>query len=290
MRYLLLGPLEFRHDGQPVRLGGAGQRKLLAALLLEANRIVPVMRLVEVVWDDCPPANAVKQAQNRVSAARSAFRHAGLPDPITTTGAGYRLTLQADDLDVLLFCGYLDRARQQARSGHAHQALQQLRDALSLWRGQALAGLDCPALAGATAYLDEQRAAAIEQLAELELGLGHHRQLAGELTAVTAEYPLRERLVGYLMLALYRCDRRADALAAYRRLRARLRDELGVEPMQYVRQLHEQILRADRALLPPRPAGLTSAMGDPVFERTAIPRQLAGAGYPCAVPESRMVP
>jgi DNA-binding SARP family transcriptional activator len=231
-----------------MRLGGPRQRKLLAALLLEANQFVPVTRLVDVVWEDSPPVNAIKQVQNRVSVARSAFRQAGLPDPVANTGACYRFTLDEHDLDVLLFRSYMDAARQQASSGHAPQAVQQLRDALSLWRGPALAGLDCPALTGAAAHLNEQRATAIEQLAELELELGHHGQLVGELTEVTAEYPLRERLVGYLMLALYRCHRRADALAAYRQLRARLRDELGIEPTRHVRQLHEQILRTDRAL------------------------------------------
>jgi DNA-binding SARP family transcriptional activator len=242
MRYLLLGPLEFRQDGKPLRLGGSRQRKLLAALLLAANQVVPVTRLVDVIWDDRPPASAVKQVRNRISSAKSAFHQAGLPDPITNTGGGYRFALDEHDLDVALFRGCLDRASQQARSGNAGAAVRQFRDALSLWRGPALAGLDCPLLTGAAAYLDEQRAAAIEQLAELELQLGNHGRLVGELIEITAEYPLRERLVGYLMLALCRCDRRADALATYRHLRARLREELGIEPAHHVRQLHEQIL------------------------------------------------
>jgi len=276
MRYRLLGPFEIQHDERLIRLGGPRLEKAIAALLLEANRVVPVGRLVDVLWDCAPPANAVKQARNCVSLARAAFSRAGLPPAVATAGSGYRLTADEHELDVLVFRAHLGQAQQFVRDGLPDRAAERLRDALSLWRGPVLAGWHSQALLPFITTLNEQRVAALEQHAELELQLGRSRQLVVPLTELVAEYPLREQLVCHLMLALYRCGRRADALAAYGRLRERLDRELGITPSREAAELHGRILRTDPAL------------HLPVLEASARPPDAGGRLAPR--PEDRIAP
>jgi DNA-binding SARP family transcriptional activator len=281
MRYRILGALEIRHDdGRLVQLAGPRPEKTVAALLLEANRVVPVQRLVDVLWDDDPPESAIKQARNCVSMIRAALRDPGagpeLSAPVSTSGAGYRLAARDGDLDALAFRALLAEAARQVKQGALDPAAGKLRAGLALWRGPVLTGLRSDALQPAAAHLTEQRLHALDQLAEVELRLGRPEQLVGPLTEIVAEYPLRERFVAHLMLALYRSGRRADALAAYRQLYARLDADLGIGPGGPVAGLHDQMLRADPALLDvpvPGPAAPAAAGARPA----PAPRQLPAA-------------
>ncbi|MBO3747218.1 tetratricopeptide repeat protein [Streptosporangiaceae bacterium NEAU-GS5] len=274
MRYRLLGPLMVGEPDTPVDLGGPRQAKVAAALLLRAGEMVPVAALVAALWDEEPPRSAVKVTRNCVSALRGALTRAGDPARLHATGTGYRMLIPAGEIDTVAFHAHRSAARELTAQGLNDQAAAELRAALALWRGPALDGLDSRALAPATSNLDEQRLVAWEQYAEVELCLGRHQDLVGPLTELAAAEPLREGLVGHLMLALYRSGRQAEALKTYRTLRRRLRDELGVDPDQKLTERHERMLRADPALQavamtqagPPGQAGQAA--------RAVVPRQL----------------
>jgi DNA-binding SARP family transcriptional activator len=253
---------------RPVSLGGPRQARLLAALLLHAGTSVPVSHLVEVLWDDRPPRQAVKVVRNTVSLLRTTAARAADPATITTVSGGYRLDVSGDELDLIAFHRLRDDAGQAATRGDQRLAAARLRAALALWRGPALHGLDCPALAPAVAHLDELYLACWERLADLELRLGRANELVGSLSELTRAHPLREHLHGRLMHALHYTGRRAEALATYRTLRDRLRDELGLDPDPAIQDLHRRILAGDPALAP---------SVEPPAEATPVPRQLPAA-------------
>jgi DNA-binding SARP family transcriptional activator len=232
MRFRVLGPLQV--DGGSVT--ATRDRVVLAMLLLNAGRIVPASDLVDALWDAAPPATARGQVQSCVSR----LRRAGLD--IASDPAGYALT--APDLDLRDF----QRLTERARATPPDEARAHLRAALDLWRGPALAGVESRAVRTRAAVLDEQRAVAVEDWVELELAAGRERELLAELGGLVELYPLRERLRGQLMLALYRSGRQADALAEYRRARAALREDLGIEPGPALRDLHQKILTGDVAV------------------------------------------
>ena len=247
--FSVLGPLEVRHRGELVPVRGSRERAVLAVLLLEEGRLVPLGRLVEAVWDGEPPRAAEKAVRNAVSALRGRFAHAEASAAlIETDPAGYRLRLEGNPLDVAEFRQRVTTARELASADRAADAAAELRAALGLWRGSALADLSGMVIEAAAARLDERRLGAWEDCLDLELGLGRHREVIAELQALADEWPLRERLAGQLMLALYRSGRQAEALDAYHRLAGKLVDELGIDPSAEVARLHEAILRQDRAL------------------------------------------
>ncbi|HEV2370584.1 MAG TPA: AfsR/SARP family transcriptional regulator [Streptosporangiaceae bacterium] len=254
MQFRILGTLEARKAGERLPLGGHGDQKLLAVLLLEANRVVPVTRLVEVLWDDGPPGSAVKQVRNAVSRLRRLFAASGEPGAIVTDGGGYRLVVPDGALDTAVFESQVARAGALACAGDAAQAAGLLRSALDLWRGPALAGLPGRVFEAAAAAWDERRCAAAEMYFDCQLLLGRHREVLGELWALAADYPLRAGPVGQLMLALYRCGRQADALALYSKTRMLLAEEVGLDPGPVLQHLHQQILTASPALTAPPPA------------------------------------
>ncbi|MFJ6798011.1 AfsR/SARP family transcriptional regulator [Streptomyces sp. NPDC091268] len=249
----LLGPLEVTRDGVPCALGGPRQRIVLAVLALHADQVTPQEQLVDAIWGEAPPETARTQVQSAISALRKVFARAGRPDAIETAAAGYRLRLADGELDARRFARLLAAARGHADRGRGARAADSLREALALWRGPALLGLDSdPVRRGAT-LLDEQRMGALEELARLDLALGRHAEIAGELRALAAQEPLREALHASLMLALYRSGRQAEALEAYRRLRAAFVEELGIEPGRALKDLHAAVLRRDARLdLAPR--------------------------------------
>jgi DNA-binding SARP family transcriptional activator/tetratricopeptide (TPR) repeat protein len=234
-------------------------------LLLNADRAVSLGALIDAVWDERPPSTAKRQVQNSVSALRRLLE-AGERDPdpavtptIAAEGSGYRLRLGAGTLDARLFLAQVDKAYRLNAAGETGRAVAELRAGLRLWRGPALAGLTGRTLEAAAARLDEQRRAATEECIELELRLGRHATLVGELTELVAAHPLRERLVGQLMVALHRSGRQAEALDAYRRLRGALADELGLEPGAALRELHNAVLKDETggaAVVPARPAAV----------------------------------
>jgi DNA-binding SARP family transcriptional activator len=241
VEFKLLGPVEVWSDGQPVPLGGAKPRALLAALALELSHVVPVNRLIDIVWGEDPPDTGRALIQTYVKNLRKSFADAGLPEVIVTASPGYVLRTPPESVDVNVFGALLDRARQSPPA----EAIDLYRQAEALWRGSALAGLEDTPLVGEATRLDERRLAAVEERVAAEVALG--RADLAELTGLVARHPTDERFRGHLMVTLYRMGRQADALASFRECRDLLIDELGVEPGAELNALHAAILRGDLA-------------------------------------------
>jgi predicted ATPase/DNA-binding SARP family transcriptional activator/tetratricopeptide (TPR) repeat protein len=239
----VLGPMRAIRAGRDLPLGGPKQRSVLAVLLLEAGRVVPSERLVDELWRGRPPPGAVKTLRSYVSRLRTLLR----PDAaLIARGGGYVLELEQAQVDAARFELLVGEGQAALARGAARVAADRLRDGLALWRGRALADLvDIESLALESRRLEELRLTALEGRIEAELDLGLHNQLVGELETLVAEHPLRERFWRQLVLALYRCERQADALAAYRRARELLAGELGLEPSEELRRLEQAVLRQD---------------------------------------------
>ena len=222
-------------------LGGGRQRALLAILLLHANEAVSADRLIDDLWGQSPPATARKIVQLYVSRLRKELGNGRL----VSRSPGYMLCVERSELDLARFESLLGEA---SRTGPG-SAAPKLRDALALWRGPPLADFAYEPFARAEiARLEELRWAAREQRIDADLATGRHAELIGELEALIAEHPLRERLRAQLMLALYRSGRQAEALDAYRHTRRELSDQLGLEPGEQLKRLEQAILRQDPAL------------------------------------------
>ena len=244
----MLGALEILSEGRHLAPGGRREKVVLAALLLEADRIVPITRLVDAVWECDPPATAAKQVRNAVARLRGLCVSAGADGNrlIATVGLGYRFEPPEGGLDAREFEAEVAAADKASADGDPAAAVRHLDRALGLWRGPALAGLTGRVVESAAAAWNERRLAVQLNRVELRLALGRHAEVLPELVALIGEHPLLEKPVGQLMLALYRCGREADALSAYDALRERLRDELGLDPRPELRRLRQQILtRAD---------------------------------------------
>jgi DNA-binding SARP family transcriptional activator len=245
LRYLILGPLGVRDGDADVELRGGQQRKLLAILLLHSGEAVSSDLLIEELWDGKPPETAAKALQGYVSSLRKQLG----PETVETVGPGYRLTAGREDTDA----GHFEELLADARPLERGPAVVKLREALALWRGPALADFAYDEFARhEIERLDELRLSAVERRIELELALGHHDDLVPELEALVHAYPLRERLRGFLMIALYRSGRQAEALDAYRDARTALHDELGLEPSEELQTLQREILDHDRSLAAPQ--------------------------------------
>ena len=274
----MLGPLQVERDGQPVALGGRAQRALLARLLLDTGRTVPVSRLVEDLWGENAPASASKMVQIYVSMLRKV-----LPEGVLVTRSpGYAVELPREAIDLSRFED-LRRAGQAAlAAGSSAHAVETLRQALALWRGPALGEFDEPFATIESRRLEELHLASLEDRIDAELQLGRHGALVAELHALVAHHPLRERLRGQLMLALYGSGRQADALAEYHRVREVLRDDLGIEPSPALRELERRILQQDPMLVATasRPRPRIRAVGDERAVRQGIVRW----SRPCASP------
>jgi DNA-binding SARP family transcriptional activator len=243
MEFRILGPLEAYEEGKQVPVTGAKQRALLAMLLLNANRVVPADRLVDALWEEGPPETARKAVQVYVSQLRKLLGPGS--DLLLTRPAGYVLRVEAGMLDLDTF----EALRHEAREADPETAAGKLREALALFRGQPLADFAQERFAqGQIARLEELRLVALEERIEADLQLGRHIELVGELEALVAEHPLRERLCRQRMLALYRSGRQAQALQAYQDTRHALVEELGIEPGRELRELHQQILNQASAL------------------------------------------
>jgi YVTN family beta-propeller protein len=249
----ILGPLQVCRPGSGVPLGGPRQRAVLALLLLEANRVVSMDRLAEDVWGGNPPEGWVTTLQTYVFHLRHALEpdrgRGAAGDVLVTRDRGYLLRVDGDQLDAARFADGFAAGRAALEAGRYAEAAQMLRQALDLWRGGVLADLaDYAFTRPEAARLEELRLAAVEARIEADLALGRHDALTAELEQLAAGHPLRERLHGQLMLALYRCGRQADALAAYRRVRDLLAGELGIDPDEPLQELHASVLAHDPAL------------------------------------------
>ncbi|GII54401.1 SARP family transcriptional regulator [Planotetraspora thailandica] len=251
MKLRLLGPLELVEDGHTLNLGGPRPRAMLAVLGLNVKHVTTIDQLVEAVWDESPPPSARGQVQVCISRIRKLFAKAGHPEAIKTESAGYILRLPEEHVDSMVFA---DRLRTAKKQTDGKEAVRTLRTALELWRGPALAGLDSTLIRRAAAALDEQRMGAIEEKMRLQFELGLHEELIAELVVLVAQHPLRERLHYYMMLALYRTGRQAEALETYRRARTTLIDQISVEPGRELQELHQAMLTRDPALNPPQRA------------------------------------
>lgn len=250
MEFRLLGPIEVVRDGRSLALGGAKPRALLALLLIHANEVVSRDRLIEALWGDRPPGTADHSLDVQISRLRKVFE---ADDVLLTRSGGYVLDVDPERIDIHRFERMLDEGRRAYAAGDAAAALATLTAALGLWRGAALADLAYESFAHTEIErLEDLRLVAVEERMEAELALGHHDRLVPELESRTAKYPLRERLRGQHMLALYRSGRQAEALRVYTETRTQLVDELGIEPSQSLRDLEQAILRQDPALDLPR--------------------------------------
>ena len=244
MEFRMLGPLEVREGDRSFPLGSPKQRALLALLLLKANRVVPREWLIDQLWGDKPPKTAVANLHVYVSRLRVLLPEATL----LTRPQGYLLEVERESIDLWRF----ERLLADARKARPERASRLLGEALALWRGPALAEFARePFGLTEAAPLEELRLDALEERIEADLVLGQAAELIGELEALVAEQPYRERPRRQLMLALYRCGRQADALAAYQDARRELVDVLGIEPGAELKQLERRILAQDATLLPP---------------------------------------
>ena len=262
MEVRVLGPLDIVGEDGPVPLGALKQRRLLAALVVHAGEARSADLLIDAVWGPSPPASAAKLLQMYVSQLRKA-----LPAParIRTHGSGYALELADESLDAARFKRLLSEGRAASREGNPALAASLLRRALGLWRGQAYGDFAYEEFVrGEAERLEELHLAALEERIEAELALGRHVELLPELRSLAAVHPGRERLQAQAMLALYRCGRQSEALELYTDTRARLLDELGLEPSAELRELQRRILQQDAGLAaPPAKEAAASALPSP---------------------------
>ncbi|MEU5820528.1 BTAD domain-containing putative transcriptional regulator [Streptomyces sp. NPDC047803] len=270
----MLGPLQVRGKAGPLRVPPGRQEVILAALLLEANRVVGTNYLVDLIWEDNPPETARTQVQICVSRLRKLLAGADSTVSITTRPPGYVLHVDTGDVDSLLFTGLVAMARRQRDEGEPEKAVALLKSAVALWQGDSLSGLESGPLANKARQLDEERLSAVELRMRLELELGRHNRLVGELQLLTHENPLREQLRGQLMCALYWSGRQAEALEAFRTGRRILAQELGLEPGRELRRLEQAILAGE---LPP------PVRAQPLRPRDGGP-EVSGTGAPAPAP------
>lgn len=265
VEYGLLGPVTVRCDGKPTTLSPR-QRELLAALLLSAGRVVSVEQLLLTLWGAAPPPTARASLHNQVKRLRTVL-DAGRPPAdrrVLTEPGGYLLRLGADGFDVARAEALLDAARVAARAGDWSETGELAADALELWRGEPLADIESDALAREAPRLSELRLQVWEVRLEAQMQLGRNAEVISELRQLAREHPMREQLHGLLMLALYRCGRRGEALAVYRAARHVLVTELGSEPTPGLRRLHRQILSDEAASPEPAPAAVPRQLPPPV--------------------------
>ncbi len=245
VEFAVLGPVEVRVDGRALSLGGPKQRALLALLLLNRNQVVSRDRLIDSLWGERAPASAQRSLDTYVSRLRGLVGS----DRIERHPPGYLLHVGPGELDADRFEAMLEQGRAAAAAGDSAAATQQLSAALNLWRGRALADLESePFAAEESERLEERRVLALEARIDAELELRAGEELVGELERLVSAHPFRERLLGQLMLSLYRAGRQAEALAAYQAYRRRLADELGLEPSSELRALERRILEHDSNL------------------------------------------
>ncbi|MFF1561495.1 BTAD domain-containing putative transcriptional regulator [Streptomyces sp. NPDC058279] len=248
--FRILGPLQVAGQSGPVRIPPGRQEVILAALLLETNRVVSTDYLVDLIWDDEPPDTARTQVQICVSRLRKLFSKAAIAAAITTRPPGYVLKTEGDLVDAAVFGRRVADARTLSRQGAMAEAAELLRAAGGLWQGDCLSGVSSETLRSKALQLDEERLTAAETRIDLELALGRHHQLVAEIQLLVRVHPLRERLRGQLMLALYRSGRQAEALESYRVGRELLVEELGLEPGAELRRLESAILSGDVPSVP----------------------------------------
>ncbi len=288
IRYSALGPLTAWRADRKIELGWAKQQAVLGVMLLELNRPVPLGKIVDGVWGERVPRDARNAVQTYVSRLRRVLRVPQSPEPLVFTEGGYLLHGDPADLDLVVFDRQLDAAHARYRDHNLTAGAEHVEAALGLWRGEPFSGLGGPLLDVERRRLHERHLSALELHARIRLDQGRATESVAELTSLVAANPLQERLSALLMLALYRAGGRAAALDVFHTTRRRLADELGVDPGDEIRALHERILRGDAGLAAPavRPRGrntLPRDVGDFTGREPELARLLDTAANPTAV-------
>jgi predicted ATPase/DNA-binding SARP family transcriptional activator len=248
MAFRLLGPVAIvDKGGAPLALGSPRRQAVLAALVVHRGAVLTVDALIDMLWPGHAPPTAATMVHGAVSAIRKLLAEGGVEHLLATRSGGYVLDARPDQVDAACFEQLVDQGRRLLSSSPS-QAARVLAEALDLWHGPALAGIDVEFARSLAAHLDELRVECAELRVEAELRRGRHREVLGEVKALAAQHPLRERLSAQLMIALYRCGLQADALAAYRTLRRTMAADLGLEPGPELRRLELAVLRQDEDL------------------------------------------
>jgi predicted ATPase/DNA-binding SARP family transcriptional activator len=289
MWFGILGPTQVQlADGRRVAVGGPRLRALLALLLLDAGQVVTAERLIDGLYGEHPPSGATNALQSQVSRLRHLLRDQDRTGALVEFHpAGYRLAVDPADVDAHRFERLVAEGRRAVAVGDHRRAAPLLREALALWRGPALADArDAPFAQAQAARLEELRLGAIEDRAEAELALGRHRGLVAELQQLVAAHPLRERLRGQLMRALYGAGRQAEALAVFEDARRTLAEELGADPSAELAAVHLDVLRADPGLTARVDLAERQAAAPPAAHEAAAPPAEPEAHAPPAEPEA----
>jgi predicted ATPase/DNA-binding SARP family transcriptional activator len=286
LQIAILGSVEPRLNGQVVGVPAGKQRALLTWLAIRAPQPVSAEAAAEALWPRAAPAEALRSLQVTVSRLRRSLGAAG--SVLETVTSGYRLAVEADAIDARRFETLVDEARAARVGGDGAAARRLLDEALGLWRGPALADVGFESFAQAEiARLQELRLAALEERIDVRLAEGEHALVVAELEQLSAEHPSRERLVGLLMLALYRCGRQSDALEVYTCGRLRLDEELGLDPSPELQRLQQAILRHDPSLATSRPSRRPAPPAAPPTPTVGRERDLAALA--AALSENRLV-
>lgn len=248
LNFCILGPLEVRNGDRIVKLGGPLQNRLLLTLLINAGELVVTDSLIGEIWPHGAPDRVENALQAHVSRLRrrlAALEGEAVERRLITHTSGYQLMVAPEELDSEIFVRELERVR-ETRTRSSDVAARDLRVCLSRWRGPVLGGVrGGPICMAATARYEELQLESMELMFDLELANGRHTQLVPELRQALARHPFHERFHQQIIIALYRCGRQAEALAAYRRLWDRLTDELGLEPTPAMREYERAILEGD---------------------------------------------
>jgi DNA-binding SARP family transcriptional activator/Tfp pilus assembly protein PilF len=270
VRFQTLGPVRVWDGAAWLAVQAAHQRAVLAILLAESGRVVSAQRLVDEIWGERPPRTAQSALQGYVMRLRRLLGDRS-GSVVVTQGRGYQMVIAEGDLDAALFEQLVESGRRSLADGRLDSGVGKLSEALELWQGPALADVPAtPTVTAEASRLEQCRLTALEAMLGAQLELGRHADVVDELQRQVAEHPLREGLRAHLMLALYRCGRRAEALEAYRTGRRVLVDELGLEPGPQLRELEQAILADDaRLAAPARPGGGASGRGG-----ATVPAQL----------------
>jgi DNA-binding SARP family transcriptional activator/tetratricopeptide (TPR) repeat protein len=279
IRFAVLGPVRAWRDGSEINLGGPQQRAILATLLLQAGTPMSIDELVDALWAEDPPASAVAVIRTYVHRLRRTLA-VDQHELIKSVGSGYLLQAPAEAVDLTLFRRLLAQARQARDTGDLLSAADSLHDGLALWTGTPLADVPGQYAETQRAALIELRLSTVEDCLDHEIHLGRYVEAAAELSLLSAQYPLRERLREMLMLALYGAGRQADALAVYHDARRKLADELGIEPGPGLQAVHTRILNGDPELVAstaqpePEPAAPNRGYPPALVVPAQLPRDL----------------
>lgn len=267
MEFRILGPLEVSENGVEVTVLGRSTKRLLALLLLYGGRALPMSRLIDGLWEDAPPTTAKRQVQNHAAALR---RYLGA-GRITSAGDGYRFNVDNAWLDSMVFAEAVKASRELAETGQTGEALTALRSGLNLWRGHPLTGMSGRAIDSGVARLEELRLSAVEDKVNLELSTGVTEPVVTELRQVLADHPHRQRATAQLILALHRNGRTVEALKVFEATRAKLAEDLGLDPGEALCELNAAVLRNDPSLSTSTDPAL---LGTALAPRGPVPKQL----------------